>query len=378
MRRRDLPALVIPALAGCRAPVKAHDPLRPASASDGWTVGTASAFDEKALRKLAVELQQGAFSNTHAVLIEQDGQLVYEQYLAGPDERVGDSIGYQTPDASSVHDLRSVTKSVTAGVLGIALGADFERALFQPILSFFPQVKARPELEACTLHDVLIMSAGLEWNEMTVPYTTNANDELQMYAVKDPIAMVLARPVREKPGSTWYYNGGLTQLLAGVVQQITGKRLDLYAEEVLFKPLGFHHHEWLLGPGWSPAMPMAASGLRLRARDLAKFGSVYLHEGQWGGKPIVPAGWVQRSMKRHVATIGEWSRGGTWGYGYQMWVGRFPEGFEVAAGVGNGNQRVFVMPKERLAVTVFAGDYNRFEGHSERILLRVMAAHRQT
>ena len=79
-------------------------------------------------------------------------------------------------------------------------------------------------------------------------------------------------------------------------------------------------------------------------------------------------------MQRHVAEIGNWSSDGIWGYGYQWWVGRFPQGYEVVAAVGNGNQRIFILPQEKVVVTIFAGEYNVFEGHSERILHRVMAA----
>jgi CubicO group peptidase (beta-lactamase class C family) len=79
-------------------------------------------------------------------------------------------------------------------------------------------------------------------------------------------------------------------------------------------------------------------------------------------------------MARHVERVGEWSDDGVWGYGYQWWIGDLRTGQRVVAGVGNGNQRLFVVPAERLVVTVFAGEYNKFEGHSERILDRVLAA----
>jgi CubicO group peptidase (beta-lactamase class C family) len=375
-RRRDFVAILLPVLSGCRRPARQRDPLLPVERSDGWEIGRLkdAGFDEIALQKVTADLKSGVFPNTHAVLVEHDGRLVYEQYFAGRDERWTKSIGRRVMDAGSLHDLRSVSKSVTAALLGIALGADFEKALASPIASFFPQLNVRRELDALTLHHALTMTAGLEWNEMTVPYTDPNNDEMRLYSVKDPVAMVLSRALRQKPGAVWYYNGGLTQVLAGVVRQITGKTPDAYAKQVLFGPLGITQYEWIGGPGWNPPMPAAASGLRMRARDLAKFGSVYLHGGKWQGRQIVPAAWVERSMRRHVASIGDWSRGGMWGYGYQWWVGRFSEGYEVAAAVGNGNQRVFVAPKERVAVTVFAGEYNVFEGHSERVFRSVMAA----
>ena len=105
------------------------------------------------------------------------------------------------------------------------------------------------------------MTAGFEWNEMTVPYTDSQNDEGRMYSMKDPIGFVLARPVRDTPGARWYYCSGLTMVLAGVVEQITGKPFDVFAREALFNPLGI-----------TEGFVSKSSGLRLRARDLARFG----------------------------------------------------------------------------------------------------------
>lgn len=158
------------------------------------------------------------------------------------------------------------------------------------------------------------------------------------------------------------------------IHHLTGQLLDDYARDHLFEPMGITHFEWL-GPGtWTPDNPAAMSGLRLRARDLAKIGSVYLHDGRWNGRQIVPEAWVNRSMTRFVEEIGDWSNGGVWGYGYQWWVGKLPSGERLIAAFGNGNQRVFIIPDDGLVVTVMAGEYNRFEGHSERILDRVLAA----
>lgn len=354
LRRREFAALLVPAI--CPR-------LRAASTE----------FDPAALTKLTADLKAGVFPNTHAVLIEHDGRLVYEQYFAGTDQRWGMPIGDRVFDADSLHDLRSVSKSVTSAILGIALGEDFEKAVAQPIGAFFPHLKLRPELDALKLQHILTMTAGLEWNEMTVPYTDPKNDELQMSLVKDPVELVLMRPLRESPGARWYYNGGTTQVLAGVVGKVTGKPFAVFAKEALFAPLGITSYEWVGPPKWDPPVPAAASGLRLRARDLARFGSLYLNRGKWNGRQIVPAPWVERSLQRHVQSISDTGRRAGWGYGYQWWLAKL-EGLEVPAAIGNGNQRVFLVPKERLAVTIFAGEYNKFEGHSERLFAAIMAA----
>jgi len=86
-----------------------------------------------------------------------------------------------------------------------------------------------------------------------------------------------------------------------------------------------------------------------------------LNEGQWQGRQIVPAGWVQASMQRHTEqTKSNWSRNGAYGYSYQWWYGRFeqPRGnFTSVTGVGYGSQRLFVIPEKKLSITSLAGNY---------------------
>jgi CubicO group peptidase (beta-lactamase class C family) len=365
--RREFASLLLPVVCGRR--LRGQQP-----AGDWVSADPADArLRSAALEQVTAAIIKGDYPNTHAVLIEHDGRLVYERYFRGTDERWGQPLGQRVFEPSSLHDIRSASKSVTSALLGIALGKDFDRAVARPVMSFFPRRKARPDLSGVTLHHVLTMTAGFEWNEMTVPYTDPNNDERQMSSVKDPVSLVLARPLRDKPGAKWYYCGGTTQVLAGAITEITGKAFDAIAKEALFAPLGVTEYEWVGPAKWGPHTPSAASGLRMRARDLARFGSVYLHGGKWQGRQIVPAEWVERSMRRHVASIGDWHGRANWGYGYQWWIGS-PGGRDVAAAVGNGNERVFVAAKERIVVTILAGEYNKFEGHSERLFEAIMAA----
>ena len=366
-------ALLIVAAAGCTAPVADGTPQQ---LNDGWTVGSlaAAGFDGDSIAAVVQAVEAGAYPNTHALLIEHDGALVYEVYFDGTDERWGDPLGERAIGRDSLHDLRSISKSVTSLVLGIALGDQADSRLSTPLVGFFPDRDASPGAEQVTLYHALTMTAGLAWNEMTVPYTSEENDEIQLYATTDPVGYVLSRPVENAAGETWYYNGGLSQVIAGVVQQVTGMTADAYAAEALFGPLGITNYEWLGDPAWDPPMPAAASGLRLRARDLAKIGSLVLHGGRWNGAQVVPEAWIEASTRRHVQEVGDWSNDGMWGYGYQWWVGALPDRRAVIAGYGNGNQRVFVVPDEQLVVTIFAGEYNVGGGHSNRLFEQVLNA----
>ena len=219
--------------------------------------------------------------NVHAVLIERDGRLIYEEYFSGKDERRGQPLGVVTFTRDTLHDLRSVTKSVISALVGIANASGAISSLDAPLLNYFPEYSDLqvPERRRITIRHALGMSAGLEWNE-DLPYTDPNNDEIVMDRSPDPVRYVLSRPIVAAPGSTWRYSGGTTEVLGAILQRATKQSLTAYARTALFAPLGITKFEWI----GSREVPSAASGLRLRPRDLAKFGSLYLHDGQWNGR----------------------------------------------------------------------------------------------
>jgi len=326
-------------------------------------------------------LQNDEYINVHALLIERNEKLVYEQYLSGFDESWGDPIGTIDYNGTQKHDLRSISKSVTSLLLGIAIGKDYKTVLNRPILYFLPdhKNKATKGIEQVTLRQVLTMSAGFDWNEMTVPYAYSRNDEIQLYRTGDPIGYVLSKTLRDKSDERWYYNGGMTMLVAAVVEHISGKPLLNFAQEVLFNPLGINQITWHKSSAWSSElMPAVASGLRLLPRDLAKIGSLMINKGQWQGKQIVPEEWIGLSSKRHRDDLQPWDGNGTYGYGLHWWQGQFKvddESISATVGVGYGNQRLFTVDDKRLSVTILAGNYGRASeqtrGQSEQIFRRL-------
>jgi CubicO group peptidase (beta-lactamase class C family) len=192
------------------------------------------------------------------------------------------------------------------------------------------------------------------WNE-DVPYTDPKNSEIQMTESANPFEYVLSQPMEAEPGKVWKYNGGTTQLLAGIIEKLTGQRIDKFAAKYLFQPLGIATFEWTRFPGTN--MPVAASGLRLRSRDLLKFGMLYNGNGVWKGKQVVPAKWVEESLRLQVARPGG-------GYGYQFWLfNDSVQGRPVQAvvAVGNGDQRIFFDKKNDMVVVVTAGNYNQWD-----------------
>jgi len=338
---------------------------RPDARADGWMTANADSLgvDAKRLAALTQSVRAWPELGVHAILIERAGRLIYEEYFDGFDERWGQPLGRVSMSATQLHDVRSVTKSVVSALTGIALGAGAIRSLDQPVIEWFPEY---PELNTAerrrvTLAHVLGMTSGLEWNE-NVPYNDPKNDEIRMTRDTQPLRYALSPPFVHAPGAEFNYNGGLTHVMGAVLERATRTPVEEYVRAKLFEPLGITEFEWL---GDLAGLPAIASGLRLRARDVAKFGSLYLHRGQWNGKQIIPADWVDLSTRRHFRfrLQGTGADGGEFGYAYFWWYNCYPTPagpIEARTAIGNGQQRIFVLPGLDMVVTVLAGRYNDF------------------
>src|SRR5262249_7517747 len=230
-------------------------------------------------------------SNVHAVLVVRHGTLVFEHYFSGSDEAWGRPLGNVAFGPDVRHDERSATKSIVALLLGIAIDRGLIKSIDEPVLSFFPEYAdlRTPDKDRITLRHLITMSGGLEWHELDIPYTSAANSEIRMELAGDPYRFALEQPVVGPPGGVWKYNSGATELVAAVLKKAAGKPVDDFARELLFAPLGITDVEW---PRYTNGNAIAGGALRLRPRDLAKFGQLVLQRGVWEGTQVVAASWI--------------------------------------------------------------------------------------
>lgn len=307
-------------------------------------------------------IRNGDWGNTHAVAISRYGNILYEGYFSGTDERLGTNIGTVKFDSDSRHDIRSISKTITSILVGIAIERGEIESVIMSISELLPGYSELliGDKSTITLHHVLTMSAGLQWDEESLPYSNPKNDERQLSRSDDPVRHVLERDLVSVPGTEFNYGGGLTHILAAILTEATGKPLDVYADEVLFEPLGIENWEWMNS---GSAIPSAFSGLRMTARDLLKIGNLFLNLGRYNGKQIVPESWVVAAIMPHIhyddSEAPKYVASN--GYGYQWWTNDFnfeQETFSVATAIGNGGQRIILYPDLGLAIVVLAGFYN--------------------
>jgi CubicO group peptidase (beta-lactamase class C family) len=277
-----------------------------------------SGFDAGALdAKLRAE--HGVLS----VLIECDGKLLFERYYRG--------------DAREARlDVFSITKSVVSTLLGIATSRGEIRSLDARLGEFLPRYVQRARdrrVRLITLRELLTMTSGYR--------------DVAAARSDDWIRTQVDRPLAADPGRSWSYDNGSFHLLSVVLAKATGRSTSDYAQRVLFAPLGIARPTWATdGQGHN----LGNSGIRLSSRDLLRIGELYLHDGRWRGRQLVPAAYV------HAATRPFTKLGHGYGYGYGWWSISRPAGF---AALGYGGQEIAVFPKRRLVVVLTGAESRR-------------------
>ena len=305
---------------------------------------------------LVDSIEAGIYPNRHSLLIFKDNKLVLERYFKGKDEIWGDDLGMRQHTDTSLHDMRSVSKSIVSACIGIAIAQGKIKSVDERIFDFFKEYHQfrNDGREQLTIRHLLTMTSGIKWNEQ-VPYNHPENSEILMSRSPDPLKFVLSQPLIDTPGKTWNYNGGTTEVLARIIEKTTGKNVYVFAKEFLFAPLGITKSYWTTIPGTTT--PAAASGLRLTSRDALKFGVLYLRNGKWQNKQVIPAQFVKESLTSHV------DRPGGGGYGFQFWIiseKNNGKTHSLPTAVGNGDQRIFIDSINNMVVVMTAGNYNQW------------------
>ncbi|NNF13793.1 MAG: serine hydrolase [Gemmatimonadetes bacterium] len=334
----------------------------------------AEGLDETALIELDGRIQAGDYGYVDRVVVVRHGRLVfdrryeqdYRSISRGQHSQIGCGYGCEDPawdhqfnylhpdwhpyhQGRDVHTLQSVTKSITATLIGIAIVRGDIAGVDEPLLPFlagYDVSGVEAGLKDATLEDVLTMRTGIEWHETDRPMD-DTNTTIQLERATDWVQFTLNQPMDSQPGERWAYNSGGSQLMSAVIRHATGRTLDLYAEEFLFGPLDITDYHWKMTDA---GLPDALGGLYLGAEDLAKIGYLYLQDGLWEDGRLLPDGWVEAATTKHVAQPA---------YGYQWWRPD-PFGEVVWAGQGFGGQFLLVLPEHDIVAVI--NSWNLFGG----------------
>lgn len=324
----------------------------------------AEGLDQAVLDNINQEIKDGVYGLIDHFLVIRNGKIVFNQSYEQDYEAIAanyDTTNYQYnydhPDwhpfykNTKLHSMQSVTKSVTSAIMGIAM----DKGLLPDVKTkamkqFFPENFERLDSrkQAMTIQDVLTMRTGLAWDESN--YLGNANNDcILMEKSEDWIKYVVDKEMSEAPGKRFNYNSGASVLLGKMIRNGTGKRIDHFAEEFLFGPLGITDYYWKVT---AKGEIDTEGGLYLTSIDLAKIGFLFMNQGLWDGKVIISKEWIQESTKPHIAHVNPNNKNSQ-GYGYQWWLPKHDgEKAEIIAGNGYGGQFLFVVPAKNLIVVL--------------------------
>jgi CubicO group peptidase (beta-lactamase class C family) len=301
----------------------------------GWSTSTPEEQGvDSAVLADALDHIQTRHIPIHSLLIERHGKIVLDAYF------------YPFAD-NRTHNVYSVTKSVTSMLVGIAMAEHRLNDLNAPIYPLLAMATTDdPRKAHITLANLLSMTSGLDCRG------EGSSSLLQeMMHSRHLAAYMLGRPTENDPGTVFNYCGGNSEVVSAVLTKTTGgSALDL-AKAELFAPLGINKASWStdgdrVSHGWGD--------LELQPRDMAKLGYLWLHNGRWEDKQIIPAEYLAEALTSHVNV----EPGINYGYGMWLYPGHTPVDFEAN---GTGGQRITVIPSLDMVEVMTGGGFDANE-----------------
>ncbi len=264
---------------------------------------------------------------TLSFIVIKNDTIVYEKYFNGFE-----------PD--SLRTIFSVSKSFTSALVGIAINEDYIKSVDQLVSDFIPSFKSNGK-EKMTINNLLQMTSGLSENDYS--------DILRLglfYYAKDQNKRALKTKLRHEPGTEFQYSSITTQLLGICLEKATGKSFETYFKEKIWEPMGMEYNA--LSSKDDKGFHKYFGGISANPKDLAKFGLLYLNNGFWNGKQIVPEDWVKATAKRDTI------QGKSTSYTNCFWLDTYPlenvfNKSDFFAG-GYGGQIVYVNPENNTVI----------------------------
>jgi CubicO group peptidase (beta-lactamase class C family) len=306
----------------------------PRDGVDGWVIsdpaseGMDGATVERAFRLLHSENLKD-LATARSLLVARNGKLVAESYCA--DEE----------DANRLQCIWSATKSFTSLMLGIARDEGLVPNLDAPLSSIMKTWPTNDAAKAAiTVRHALTMRSGLSYEN-----SGSGGDDTAFFSGKPAgtRSYLLSLALESAPGTAYRYKNSDPQLIALLIEDATGESLASYADAKLFAPLGIRDYRW---EKYRDGVTYGGFGLWLKPRDMLRFGELIRRRGEWGGRQIVSASWIDACTTAQTRT----DNGRL--YGYYWWVRPEFKGFTAW---GHGGQYIYIIPSLALTI-VFTAD----------------------
>jgi CubicO group peptidase (beta-lactamase class C family) len=316
---------------------------KPVDYSDHLSCGTLEevGIDPSQIDALMNKILTSQIPNIHSILILKDSKLVLEEYF----------YGYSV---NKTHRIHSVTKSITSALCGIAVEKNPGLTIEEPVWKYFADrndSKWITDKYDIKVKHLLSMSAGLDWKSLTL---NESNDDMDMYKTDDYYGYLLNKNQKFQPGSNFCYNNGLSLMLGHIIEKSSGTRADSFSIEHLFDPLKITSYSWDIDQNGIIRMD---GGLKVRPRDMIKFGLLYVNNGKWNGSQILSEDWIQSSTSLKIDLNDR-------GYAYHWWTMDYRingKTYKTYYALGHGEQAIIIVPDSKLVLVITAGNYFQVE-----------------
>ncbi len=324
----------------------AVQPIQPAS---GWEISKAP-FDKQKIEEMNKLIALYKLKEITSVVVIKDGKLLLEEY-------------FNKADRNTLHDTRSVGKSFTSAMMGIAIEEGYIKDENQTLNKFYDLkqfANYSPKKDSVKIKDLLRMSSAFNGSDSD---DASPGNEENMYPTENWVKFGLDLGMDDKKvsGNQWdYFTVGVV-LLGDILNKSVPESLEKYAEKKLFGPLGIKNYEWQYTP---QKVVNTAGGLKMSALDFARFGQLYQNKGKWNGKQILPQKWVDKTFTKYLPIPGRTNEY----YGYLFWNKTFTingKDYETFYCTGNGGSKIYVFKDMPLTVVITARAYNRPYGHPQ-------------
>lgn len=279
--------------------------------------------DSRAIAAFLAATEQ-TVDHLHSLMVLRNGQVIAE--------------GWWHPYAAErPHLLFSLSKSFTATAVGMAI-AEGRLTLDDQVIGFFPEdtpAVVSENLAALKVRHLLSMSVG----QATEPTLRQEHNWVRSF---------LSHPVEFMPGTQFLYNSIATYMCSAIVQYLTGQTLTDYLRPRLFDPLGIEYADWQSCPR---GINVGGWGLSITTDAIARFGQLYLQQGQWHGRQLLDPAWVADATSAHVSNGDDPHSDWAQGYGFQFWRCRH----NAYRGDGAFGQYCVVLPDQQVVLAITAG-----------------------
>ncbi len=312
-----------------------------------WTISNEN-YDKELIRELNTKIAQNYFKKITSITVIKHGKLLIEEYFNGADR-------------NTMHDMRSVGKTMASTVMGIAIKDGYIKNENQTLNGFYDlntyQNHSKSK-EQVTLKSLLTMSSGFDGTDMNADSPGN---EENMYPTSDWVKFALDLPMDKTKtiGKNWDYFTAGAVILGDILNKSIPDGLKIYADEKLFKPLGISKYKWQYTP---TNVPNTAGGFQMNALDNARWGQLYLDNGTFNGQQLMPKSWVQKSLTKHIAIPNRENEY----YGYLLWNKTYnvkEQNIESYYASGNGGNKIMIFKDIGVVIVITATAYNQAYAH---------------